>query len=348
MKIRCGIIENGYEKWLEARPSQHHEIEFMVSYLELVQNEPGKLIVRVENSYELMIVDEDDYFSLDQAFRTSLSDHSLLIITGEVCDYQRVRQAFLEGCFDYLQIPMEEDTHKEMIQRLSEHFLQSERKMIQLAKGIAEEIAAVHPKTERLFLEYWSKIDVQKAGSDYQRNDYAKAIERLIAFLPLKPIRLPLIDLAQGAAEWICQAEYSQERFMATVLFIQQTYRDIFLPHCQHDLVRRAIELYLDEQFDVETVQDLSDHLYVNRSYLSKTFITESDTDLTRYMMRTKMYGARLFLLDSRLSVYDVMEYLRYTDYGHFRKTFKKYTGITPSEYVAAFRDRFSVEVAQK
>jgi len=348
MIIRCGIVEKGYEKWLEEWSSRHHEIDLSVSYLELAENKSGRQIYWERNSYDLVIIDEDAYFSLDQEFRTPLSDHSILVITGEVCDFQRVRKAFLEGCFDYLQTPVEADALKEMNERLSEHFFHSERKMVQLAKTIAEEIAAVYPKTERLFLEYWSKIDVQKAGSDYQLNDYAKAIERLIAFLPLKPIRLPLRDLAKGAAEWICQSEYSQERFMATVLFIQQTYRDIFLPHCQHDLVRRAIELYLDEQFDVETVQDLSDHLYVNRSYLSKTFITESDTDLTRYMMRTKMYGARLFLLDSRLSVYDVMEYLRYTDYGHFRKTFKKYTGITPSEYVAAFRDRFSVEVAQK
>lgn len=349
MIIRCGIIGHAYDSWMDEWFSHYKSVVFKRSYMDFSSDEmEDAYCKRLANRYDLIMMEEEVYFSVEPQYRWFLAANSTLIISGNTMDYKRVRRVFLDGCFDYIEETMDSSELQALIMRLSEHFLQDERKRIQLAKAIAEEIAAVYPKTEKLFLEYWTQIDAQKQGAEYHQNDYAKAMERLIEFLPLKPIRLPLIDLAQGAAEWICQAAYSQERFMATMIFIQQSYRDVFLPHCKHPLVRRAIELYLDEQFDVETVQDLADHLYVNRSYLSKTFIAESQTDLTRYMMRTKMYGARLLLLDPRLSVYDVMEYLRYTDYGHFRKIFKKYTGITPSEYVATFRERFSVEVAQK
>ncbi|RQD68614.1 MAG: helix-turn-helix domain-containing protein [Tindallia sp. MSAO_Bac2] len=349
MVIQCGIIGNTYDDWLEELFARHEDAVFKVSRIELPNDQGDQgFFKHIEANYDLVIVGESHYFSMEPLLRKGISDHTVLIVSGVEGSFYQVRTAFLEGCFDYIIKTMPEDELKSFRYRLEEHFLQSERNLALLARRITEEMTAVYPRTEKLFLQYWSLLDIEKDGSDYQINDYANAIERLIRFLPLKPIRFHLEDLAQGAAEWICEADYSQERFIATLLFIQQAYRDIFLPHCRHPLVRQAVDLYLDEQFDVETVQDIADHLYVNRSYLSKTFITESDTDLTRYMMRTKMYAARLLLLDSRLSVYDVMEYLRYTDYGHFRKTFKKYTGITPSEYVVTYRDRFSIEVIEK
>ncbi|SFH84127.1 AraC-type DNA-binding protein [Tindallia magadiensis] len=349
MVIRCGMIGNVYTDWLEEWSSHHENLSVKIDKISKTVLEQEELFLsQLANRFDLILIEEAVYFSLNQHHRLVMSRQCIVIISGDSKDYQEVRKVFLEGCFDYMVESMPSSELQELFLRLTGCFLQRERDLNQMAKQIAEEISAANPKSERLFLSYWSMINQRKEGNDSQLQDYAKAIERIIQFLPLGSMGERLVDFAQGAAMWIEEAEYPQEQFIATLLFIQQAYRDIFLPHSQHPLVRRAISMYLDEEFDLETVQDIADQLFVNRSHLSKTFITESGISLTRYMMRTKIYGARLLLLDSKRSVYDVMDYLNYTDYGHFRKTFKKYTGMTPSEYVAAYREQFSTEMIAK
>ncbi|SDY96495.1 helix-turn-helix transcriptional regulator [Tindallia californiensis] len=349
MVIRCGIIGNIWTDWLDEWSSHHKNLGVSIDVIPWTRQEQDDFLVKhLASRYDLLLIEEEIYFSLERPCRLSMVQESITIISGNSKDYRRVRRVFLEGCFDYMEAMIPATEIQELFVRLSGYFLQNERDLIQMSKKIAEEIAAPYPKSEPLFFRYWTLMNQRKEGAEDQFPNYAKAIERIIQFLPLHSIREKVVDFAQGAAEWIEEAEYPQEQFIATLLFIQQAYRDIFLPHAQHPLVRRAISIYLDKEFDLETVQDIADQLFVNRSHLSKTFITESGVSLTRYMMRTKIYGARYLLLDSKRSVYDVMDYLNYTDYGHFRKTFKKYTGMTPSEYVTVYRERFSIEGIKK
>ena len=73
--------------------------------------------------------------------------------------------------------------------------------------------------------------------------------------------------------------------------------------------------------------------LHISEGYLSHTFKKETDYTLLGYLTRYRIHKAMERLQDCRVKVYEVAEQVGYRDIAYFSSTFKKYTGISPSEY---------------
>jgi len=79
-------------------------------------------------------------------------------------------------------------------------------------------------------------------------------------------------------------------------------------------------------------------YLYMNVDYLSRQFINKTGEKFSSYLNRTRMEKAKKSLLQyDGNKIYMVAEKV---GCGHnpryFSQIFKKYTGMTPSQYVAA------------
>ncbi len=74
-------------------------------------------------------------------------------------------------------------------------------------------------------------------------------------------------------------------------------------------------------------------YLHVSASYLSAVFKKETGSSLTEYVNRRRVeYG--VFLLNStNLQIQTIAQHCGIPDLNYFSKTFKKYMGMTPSEY---------------
>ncbi|RXZ02349.1 response regulator [Fictibacillus sp. S7] len=101
------------------------------------------------------------------------------------------------------------------------------------------------------------------------------------------------------------------------------------------------IEKYLQSHFDRDVkLQEISDHFYISREYISRKFKQELNVNISDYLVRIRMNKAKSLLKNSDLKIYEIANMIGYQDDKYFRKVFKKVEGITPNEY----RDQYSVK----
>lgn len=81
------------------------------------------------------------------------------------------------------------------------------------------------------------------------------------------------------------------------------------------------------------SVGTVAQSLNISEGYLSHTFKKETDYTLLNYLTRYRIHKAMELLKDCRVKVYEVAEQVGYRDIAYFSATFKKYTGVSPSEY---------------
>lgn len=98
------------------------------------------------------------------------------------------------------------------------------------------------------------------------------------------------------------------------------------------------IEKYLQANFDRDVkLQEISDHFYISREYISRKFKQEFNVNISDYLVRIRINKAKSLLKNSQLKIYEIANMIGYQDDKYFRKVFKKVEGITPNEYRALY-----------
>lgn len=101
----------------------------------------------------------------------------------------------------------------------------------------------------------------------------------------------------------------------------------------KHELVQNAksyIEAHCTEKFSLKA---LSGALYINGSYLLRTFKENTGCTLLWYHNHMRCERAKEMLEKNELSISDVGEKAGFTSSSHFSRIFKKMEGMSPSEY---------------
>lgn len=90
------------------------------------------------------------------------------------------------------------------------------------------------------------------------------------------------------------------------------------------------------------TIKELSEHLNLSESYLSRLFKKEMGLSLSDYIIGLKVEKAANMLRFSDYSIAEISEYFGFASQSHFINTFEKKMGATPSKYRKAhFRNNF-------
>lgn len=79
--------------------------------------------------------------------------------------------------------------------------------------------------------------------------------------------------------------------------------------------------------------KDIADHVSLSVSYLSRLFRREVGVTVSTYIAVKRVETAQNMLKYSDYSPLDIGNYLAFNSHSHFISTFKKYTGMTPSEF---------------
>lgn len=98
-------------------------------------------------------------------------------------------------------------------------------------------------------------------------------------------------------------------------------------------LMKRCTE-YIQNHFQDElTLSSLA--AYINRSpnYLSHLFKVEFGISFSEYVNRVRIGEAKMLLKQTDLLVYEIALNVGFSDYDYFKQVFKKYEGISPSDY---------------
>lgn len=105
-------------------------------------------------------------------------------------------------------------------------------------------------------------------------------------------------------------------------------------PGSKSKYVEQAIDFirnhYSDPQISISRV---AAELDISESYLSRVFKKETDYTFNAYLTNYRIHVALRLLKDYRVKVYEVAQQVGYLDTTYFSTLFKKYTGLTPSDY---------------
>ena len=81
------------------------------------------------------------------------------------------------------------------------------------------------------------------------------------------------------------------------------------------------------------SLTDLAREVKLSAAHVSRLFSIETGISPSEYLIRLRMERARHLLLTSLLSVKEIMAMTGYGNRGHFLQHFKRYFGLTPSEF---------------
>lgn len=88
------------------------------------------------------------------------------------------------------------------------------------------------------------------------------------------------------------------------------------------------------------TIEDLSNHVNLNPSYLSRLFKKEIGIPVSNYIQTKKIETAKNMLVYSEHTLSEIASILAFPSQSYFTEIFRKQTGMTPSEYkVQHFRN---------
>jgi two-component system response regulator YesN len=95
------------------------------------------------------------------------------------------------------------------------------------------------------------------------------------------------------------------------------------------------IKEYISTHYMQESlsVKDISSHVYLSASYVCTFFKNETGQTLNQYLTEYRMERAKQLLSDPRYKITDISSRVGYSDGNYFGKSFKKYCGLSPSEY---------------
>lgn len=81
------------------------------------------------------------------------------------------------------------------------------------------------------------------------------------------------------------------------------------------------------------SLDEVSREVDISPYYFSKLFKKETGGNFIEYLTEIRLRNARELLKDSGLSIKEICAESGYSDPNYFSRIFKKYEGVTPSEF---------------
>lgn len=100
------------------------------------------------------------------------------------------------------------------------------------------------------------------------------------------------------------------------------------------------IEKYIEENLDKKLcLNDIAVYVHMNRSYISRMFKEKMGENLFDYINKRKIEKAKMLIKNNVLRMYEIALSVGMEDTAYFSRVFKKYEGISPSEYQKELRE---------
>lgn len=98
-------------------------------------------------------------------------------------------------------------------------------------------------------------------------------------------------------------------------------------------LVKNVCHYIVENVCDNIDLSTISTHFSISKNYFCNLFRSEVGETFLTYVRKVKMAHAKILFQSGSYKIYEVGKLLGYEDINYFSKLFKKFVGITPSEY---------------
>lgn len=91
---------------------------------------------------------------------------------------------------------------------------------------------------------------------------------------------------------------------------------------------------YINENYKKDiSLTSAGEALHMSTNYVSQLFKKETGITFIRYITQLRMEDAISLLTTTQMSAVEIAMKIGFNDYFYFLKTFKKFTGKTPTQY---------------
>jgi len=126
------------------------------------------------------------------------------------------------------------------------------------------------------------------------------------------------------------------EQLSDYILSIIKTLPDTI--YSANPLINRIAEYIRNSYGDCSlSVSQLADTMYMNKTYLCSAFKKETGKTINEFITEPRMEAAKLLLHKQDIRFYEISGMVGISDPNYFSTIFKKYTGLSPSEYREKF-----------
>ena len=102
----------------------------------------------------------------------------------------------------------------------------------------------------------------------------------------------------------------------------------------KQDAAISRITAFIEENYYLYiSIETLCKYVNYSRSYLSRLFKKEVNMTIPEYINSIRIQHAKMLIKDSQLSLREISLSVGFNDPYYFSKVFKRYTGVSPSEF---------------
>jgi len=280
-----------------------------------------------------------------------------VVLLSDFSEFSYARQGLILGAFDYMAKPINEDEMCSLLKRASD-FITNKIKEKDRIRKLEE---TLDEKKE----EFFQTADITRLVGLIQSRDInaleatSRIVDRIGLYLNYDVIRADIV-LKNGMTDIIdglIQSNPWLEKFVDTIdlknvgffnhndfssikiLFIDKIQKIMtILNTLQYGFMDKGIVgqvcCSVLENIDSElSLKVISDKLYMNRTYVSEAFKQKTGILFIEYLTLVKMERAKILIGVEKLRAYEIAEKLGFKDVEYFSKIFKKYTGMSTTEY---------------
>lgn len=125
------------------------------------------------------------------------------------------------------------------------------------------------------------------------------------------------------------------KNWLANQVEHSQSNEDASAKYPPAEIADKCVDYILNNISDCNlSVADIAGSVYLNPIYLNRIFKKEKGSNISQWITKERMELASTLLLNTNQSANDIAYHVGYHNYPYFSTVFKKYFGMTPSQYV--------------
>lgn len=258
-----------------------------------------------------------------------------VIISG-YDDFKYAQEAIVNGVKDYLLKPVTKHKMKQTLDRLLSESKQQNDSFVgvdeseRIVAELQEAIWLLDQENLSFLMDKWFS-SFQKRNMDiaYLEQYMNQLIRSLHEKLNAKSqFRLEAVDFSIKAQKLEQLKDQSFEACMRLQSILKsKRNRNMIEP------IEAAKKYIMEHLGDSVSLEDVARKVGFNTTYFSQMFKRETGESFAAYRKRLRMEKAKELLEKGDMRIVDISVEIGYGDLPHFTKTFKQYTGYTPSEY---------------
>lgn len=267
-----------------------------------------------------------------------------VVLLSEYSEFEYARKGIVLGAFDYLVKPVNIEDITKLLERAKLFILQKkeEEKKLKAYDPLLDikeifELFESGKSVENLASSIFNKLIISENDKTRMYNLIERLPEEILKVICENiPWFIKFVDasyLRKLNNYDINSLDKLRGNYLSFIKNLENKMFYLYFGKSYGSLINEISILVLQKVEEKVNLSIISDDLHMNKNYICELFKKKTGVSLLDYMTRVKMERAKKLLIESDARSYEISDRLGYRDSEYFSRLFKKYSGISPTEY---------------